>query len=86
MQNTILTGAGIVASLPLIPVGHFLCFGWKARRQQIVTRLSDQSIAYYRETFYPKSSFINNAEFAKEYDLRYGRRLFWFPVLLLRRR
>jgi hypothetical protein len=82
MQNSILIGTGIVASVPLIPVGHFLCFGWRARKQQIVARLSDQSIAYYRETFYPKSTFGNNEEFAKEYNLRYGVRLFCFPVLL----
>jgi hypothetical protein len=82
MQNTILISTAMVASLPLIPVGQFLCFGWGARKQQIVTRLSDRSIAYYRETFYPKSTFTNSAEFSSEYNRRYGRRLFWFPALL----
>ena len=81
MQNTILISTGIVASLPIIPVGLYLRFGWPARKQQIVSRLSDQSIIHYKETFCPKSDFTDSAGFAKEYDRRYGRRLFWFPVM-----
>ena len=81
MHNTILISTGIVASLPLIPVGHFLCFGWPARKQQIISRLPDKSISHYKETFYPKSEFTDCAGFAREYDVRYGRRLFWFPVI-----
>jgi hypothetical protein len=82
MQNTILISTGIVASLPLIPVGQYLRFGWPARKQQIVSRLSDQSIIYYKATFCPNGDFTDSAGFAKEYDVRYGRPLFWFPVLL----
>jgi hypothetical protein len=82
MHRTILISTGIVALLPLIPVAHFLRFGWPARKQQIVSRLSDQSITHYRQTFCPMSDFTDSAGFAKEYDLRYGRHLFWFPVIL----
>jgi hypothetical protein len=82
MQNTILISTGIAATLPLIPVGHFLSFGWPARKQQIISRLSDRSIRYYKETFCPNSDFTDSAGFVKEYDLRYGRHLFWLPVTL----
>jgi hypothetical protein len=82
MHNTILIGTGIVASLPLIPIGHFLRFGWPARKQQIVSRLSDSSIALYKETFRPTSDFTDVAGFAKDYDVRYGRLLLMFPLLL----
>jgi len=82
LQNTILIGTGIVAALPLIPVGHYLCFGWPARKQQIISRLSDKSIDLYRRTFCPNSTFLDSAGFAKNYDVRYGRPLFFFPVLL----
>jgi hypothetical protein len=81
-QNTMLISAGIAAALPLIPIGQFLYFGWAARKQEIVSRLSDQSIAYYKDTFYPESDFTNSEGFAKDYDARYGRQLFWWPVIL----
>jgi hypothetical protein len=83
LQNTILISTGIVASLPLIPVGQYLRFGWQARKQQIVSRLADKSIIFYKATFWPNSDFADSAGFAKEYDVRYGRSLFLFPVLLL---
>jgi hypothetical protein len=67
--------------LPLIAAGHFLHFGWPARKAQILSRFTDDSIKHYRETFCPSSAFTNTAEFEKEYDRRYGRRLFFFPVL-----
>jgi hypothetical protein len=76
----ILIGTVIVASLPLIAIHQHLCFGWQARKGQIVSRLPDESISFYRATFCPKSNFSNSAGFAKEYDLRYGRKLFCFPV------
>lgn len=82
LQNTILISTGIVGSLPLIPVGHYLRFGWPARKQQITSRLSDECIRLYRMTFYPNSGFTDSAGFAREYDLRYGRPLFFFPVAL----
>ena len=82
MHNTILISTGIVASLPIIPVGHYLCFGWPARKQQIVSRFSNELIVHYKETFYPRADFKDNEGFAKEYDTRYGRPLFLFPVLL----
>ena len=81
MYITTLISTAIAASLPVIPVGHFLLFGWPARKQQIVSRLSDQSIIHYKETFCPKCDFTDNAGFASEYDVRYGRRRFWFPVI-----
>jgi hypothetical protein len=81
MHNTILISTAIAAALPVIPIGHFLLFGWPARKQQIVSRLSDQSIIHYKETFCPKCDFTDNAGFASEYDVRYGRRRFWFPVI-----
>ncbi|AWL99865.1 hypothetical protein [Bradyrhizobium amphicarpaeae] len=83
MQNTTLIATGIIASLPLIPVGHYLLFGWPARKQQIVSRLSNQSIGYYRMAFCPESEFTDNVGFSKEYDRRYGRPLFLVPMLLL---
>ena len=83
MQNTILISAGIVASLPLIAAGHFLCFGWPARKAQILSRFSDDSIKHYRATFCPQARFTNSSEFEREYNNRYGRRLFFFPVLVL---
>lgn len=82
-QNTTLIATGIIASLPLIPVGHYLAFGWPARKRQIVSRLSNQSIGYYRMAFCPESDFTDNSGFAKEYDKRYGRPLFTAPILLL---
>jgi hypothetical protein len=82
LHNTILISTGIVAALPLIAAGHFLCFGWPARKAQILSRFTDDSIKHYRETFCPSGTFSNTAEFRKEYDRRYGRRLFFFPVLL----
>ena len=82
MQNTVLIATGIVATLPLIPTGHFLLFGWPARKEQIVSRFSDEAIGRYRQMFYPESGFKDSEGFAEEYDLRYGRRLFVFPVLL----
>jgi hypothetical protein len=82
MQNTILISTGIVAALPLVPVGHFLCFGWRARKQQIISRLSDTSILLYKQTFCPKISFVDSAGFEKDYKARYGRQLFFFPLLL----
>lgn len=83
MQNTILISTGLAASLPLIPVGHFLRFGWATRKQQIVSRFSTKSIELYRQTFYPESDFKTSEEFKNDYDKRYGRRLFVFPVLWL---
>jgi hypothetical protein len=82
MQNTILISTGIVASLPLIPIGHFLRYGWPARKEQITSRFSNDSIELYRKIFYPISEFTNSQEFKQEYDKRYGRQLFWFPVAL----
>jgi predicted flap endonuclease-1-like 5' DNA nuclease len=82
MQNTILISTGIVASLPIIPVGLYLRFGWPARKQQIVSRFSNESIVHYKETFCPKADFTDHEGFAKDYDPRYGRPLFLFPVLL----
>jgi hypothetical protein len=82
MQNTILVGTGVVAALPLIPLGHFLAFGWPARKQQIVCRFSDETVKLYRDTFFPKSQMETAEAFAKDYDERYGRRLFFFPILL----
>jgi hypothetical protein len=82
LRNTVLISTGIVAALPLIAIGHFLCFGWPARKEQILSRFTDDSIKHYRETFCPRSKFTNTAEFEKNYDARYGRRLFFFPVLL----
>jgi hypothetical protein len=81
MYNTTLIGTAIAASLPVIPVGYYLCFGWRARKQQIVSRLSDPSIVHYKETFYPRADYTDGTGFAKEYDLRYGRHLFWAPVI-----
>jgi hypothetical protein len=81
MHNTILIGTGIVAALPLIPMGHFLCYGWPARKDQITTRFSDDAIGLYRQTFYPQAGYENSEQFKSEYDRRYGRRLFLFPVL-----
>jgi hypothetical protein len=81
MQNTILISTAVVATLPIIAVGHFLLFGWPARKQQIVSRFSTRSIDRYKETFCPKCDFTDNAGFAKEYDVRYGRRRFWAPVI-----
>jgi hypothetical protein len=82
MQNTVLIATGIVAALPLIPAGHFLLFGWPARKEQIVSRFSDEAIGRYRQMFRPESRFKDSEGFSEEYDLRYGRRLFVFPVLL----
>lgn len=82
MQNTILISTAVAASLPIVPVGHYLLFGWPARKQQIVSRFSDESIARYKETFRPKSDFTDNEGFSKDYDVRYGRQLFLVPVLL----
>jgi hypothetical protein len=83
LHNMILISTGIVASLPLIPVGQYLRYGWSARKQQIVSRLADKSIVFYKATFCPNSDLADSAGFAKEYDVRYGRTLFLFPVLLL---
>jgi len=82
MYNTTLISTAVVATLPVLPVAHFLLFGWPARKQQIVSRLSDQSIVHYKETFCPKCDYTDNAGFSKEYDLRYGRRLYLGPVIL----
>lgn len=82
MYNTTLISTAVVATLPVLPVAHFLMFGWPARKQQIVSRLSDPSIVHYKETFAPKSEYTDNAGFSREYDLRYGRRLYWGPVIL----
>jgi hypothetical protein len=81
MQHTILIGTGIVAALPLVPMGHFLCYGWPARKDQIISRFSDDAIALYRQTFYPRSDYANSDQFKREYNRRYGRHLFLFPVL-----
>jgi hypothetical protein len=82
MNNTILISTAIVAALPLVPTAHYLCFGWPARKRQILSRFDDTAIGYYTKTFCPQSSFINTIEFEKDYNRRYGRRLFFFPVLL----
>src|ERR1700753_1138878 len=82
MHNTILVSTGIVAALPLIPAAHFLCCGWSARKRQIVARFDNDLIKRYTETFCPDSSFDSTADFAEDYDRRYGRRLFFFPFLL----
>jgi len=44
LHNTILISTGIVAALPLIAAGHFLHFGWPARKAQILSRFTDDSI------------------------------------------
>lgn len=82
LRNTILISTAIIAALPLIPTGHFLCFGWIARKRQILSRFNDAAIGYYTKTFCPESAFVNAAAFEADYDRRYGRRLFFFPVLL----
>jgi hypothetical protein len=82
MQNTVLIAAGTVAALPLIPTGHFLAFGWPARKDQIVSRFSDEAIRRYRQMFFPESRFQDQDGFAEEYTLRYGRHLFVFAVRL----
>jgi hypothetical protein len=82
LHNTILISTGIVAALPLIRTAHYLCFGWLARKRQILARFDNKLIGYYTKTFCPESSFINTAAFEKDYNRRYGRRLFFFPVLL----
>lgn len=82
LKNTTLIATAIVAALPLIPVLHFLAFGWETRRQQIVSRFSDASIENYKAVCCPKSEFTTWEEFARDYDLRYGRHLFLFPVML----
>jgi hypothetical protein len=82
MQNTTLISAAIVAALPLAPVAHYLCFGWATRKYQIVRRFSDTAIGFYKATFCPEGTFATSKEFSEEYDRRYGRRLFMFPVLL----
>jgi hypothetical protein len=82
MQNTILIGTVIVASLPVAPVGHYLCFGWPTRKYQIVRRFSDTAIGFYKATFCPEGTFATSQEFSEEYDKQYGRRLFLFPVFL----
>jgi hypothetical protein len=81
-QNTILISTAIVASLPVVPIAHYLRFGWPARKEQIISRLSNDSILHYKQTFCPMSEFTDSVGFAQEYDLRYGRRLFWLPVTL----
>src|ERR1700760_4108243 len=81
-HNTILISTGVVAALPLMAVGHFLSYGWPARRQQITSRFSNESIAHYRNTFCPESDFSDIAGFKADYDKRYGRQLFVLPVLL----
>jgi hypothetical protein len=82
LHNTILISTGIIAALPLIPTAHYLCFGWLARKRQILARFDNRLIGYYTKTFCPESSFINTAAFETDYNRRYGRRLFFFPVLL----
>jgi hypothetical protein len=82
LHNTILISTAIVASLPVVPIAHYLRFGWAARKRQIVDRLPEASIAHYKDTFCPMGDFEDSAGFAREYDLRYGRRLFVFPVTL----
>jgi hypothetical protein len=46
LHNTILISAGIVAAMPLIPTAHYLCFGWLARKRQILTRFDNRLIGY----------------------------------------
>lgn len=82
MYNTTMISTAVVATLPVLPVAHFLVFGWPARKQQIVSRLSDESIVHYKHTFAPNSAYTDNAGFSREYDLRYGRRLYVGPVTL----
>ncbi len=82
MQNTILIGTGLVASLPLIPLGHFLRYGWDAKRQQILDEFSDDTVKLYRDTFYPESKVVTAQAFKSQYNHLYGRHLFIFPVAL----
>lgn len=82
MQNTILIGTGVVASLPLITIGHFLGFGWPTKKQQILDEFCDKTVKLYRDTFYPESDVETAEAFARQYDERYGRHLFFFPVAL----
>lgn len=82
MENTILISTIVVGSLPLVPVSHFLSFGWEARRQQILSRFSDEIVAQYRMVFAPEGDFSTSRDFARRYDFRYGRHLFLRPVML----
>ena len=83
MKHTVLLGTAIVASLPIVAVLHFLCFGWKTRRDQIVFRFTNDSIGDYKKMFCPNSNFKDWRGFARDYDSRFGRRLFALPVLVL---
>jgi hypothetical protein len=78
---TILLCTVIVASLPLIAVAQFLCFGWKRRRDQIVFRFKNDSITDYRNMFCPSCDYHDWKGFTQDYDTRFGRQLFVLPVL-----
>jgi hypothetical protein len=83
MEHTALLGTAIVASLPMVAVVHFLSFGWKTRRDQIVFRFTNDSIGDYKKMFCPSSDFKDWSGFTRYYDSRFGRRLFVLPVLVL---
>jgi hypothetical protein len=82
IRHSVLIGTAIVASLPIIAVVHFLSFGWKTRRDQIVFRFTNDSIGDYKKMFCPSSDFSDWRGFTRYYDSRFGRHLFALPVLV----
>ncbi len=71
----------------MIPFLRYVCFGWRAKRQDIMDVFTEDACRTYFEMFSP--SRISSAdkkvsvEFDRLYSKWYGRRLFWVPGLLL---
>jgi len=73
----------------MMPFLRYVCFGWRAKRKDIMDGFTTEARRTYFQMFIPNISIssLNDAQvldkFERLHSEWYGRRLFWWPGLLL---
>ena len=83
--STIVAACVVVWLIVMAPIGVFLLTSWKWRREDIVTAMSVKALQLYYAQFYPSLPLPTNPTdfFRRDFNRRYGRRLYLPPLLLL---
>jgi hypothetical protein len=81
----IVTSCVIVWLTIMLPIVVYLFTSWKWRRDDMVTMMSAKVLGLYYGQFFPALKIQGALEdfFRKDFDRRYGRRLYIVPLLLL---
>src|SRR5947209_4526039 len=79
------TSLALILLLLFAPLALFLRYGWKDRKDNIVSLFPDGAVYLYYATYFPasRSKGTTQDDLAEDFDRRYGRHHFIFPALVL---